>query len=198
MSAFPAAIADLAYSLAHRDGQEDAPKPYKADAEPIFRANLIEVLPKFSFLYLGTLTQDGWPFGGAARFVSHAADGERPVLYVEAEDGSMIAHNVKCNPRVTCEAHFAISFEQRRETRAVQFQGLASIVTDAEERALVRARFDSKFDGDGPQPARQGDTIIRIDSLSVVFFYPAARPQWGMIDYVAGPAPAAETVARKA
>lgn len=180
-------IAELALSGSYRRGQELAPKAYKPEIEPTFRANATEVLRKLEFAFVGALSPGGWPMGTPVRFASATDEGERPILYFQVDEGAPVATNIQGNPRVTLEAHYAVSFEERRQTRAVQMQGLATLVEDEAEAgaalSAIKTKYAEKTDFEEVECGR----IVRVDILSLIFFYPMGRPQWGYIDYLVSP-----------
>lgn len=185
-SHIPADVAVIARSGEHRADQDNAPKPYKPGTEQAFRERIAHLLAALSTAHLTTLASDGWPVGNAVRFTA-AVDFEcRPILYIFARLGARKLANIANDPRVSLETHFAAGFERRRQTKSVQFQGVASLVVEPEERYSARTAAEAKYgavwaSGLGADNA----ALIRLDVLSAVNFDASGRPQWGQIDYLA-------------
>lgn len=185
MIELPAAFSALASSGDHRRGDDKAPKPYKDGVDVEFRGKVLEILARLEWAFIGTMSEDDWPFTSASRFVHIEAEDRRPAIYFLAPRESLMTSHIVANPRIGIEAHLAVGWLERRKARAVQLQSLASIVNDPGEADRVRAAFADKYASDRAFSPVSDELIVRADSLSVVNFYATARPQWGYIDFTA-------------
>ncbi|SEK06220.1 Pyridoxamine 5'-phosphate oxidase [Sphingobium sp. AP50] len=176
---------DLAQSGDHRRGEEQAPPKYKDAVRAAFGDRILETMSRLPWAFIGTVSESGWPFTSAARFVTIADEEHRPVTFVIVERGSIAEAHLLANPRVGFEAHLAVGWLERRKARAVQIQALATFVDDESSVEVVRRSFAQKYSADPAYCVDVSDRLVHLTPLSIVNFYAAGRPQWGYVDYTA-------------
>jgi hypothetical protein len=185
MSMMSPSLLALASQGEHRRSAECEPKPYKAADVPAFKAHMIHNLGHSWVMNFTTVSPAGWPVGSPCRYVFTVDAADRPTLYTFVRRGGREHANILGNPRVSYSVFHAVSFERRRETRAVQTQALAEVVSEP-DTWLTQARSLAEKGGWEPSqtPTPKTHVLLRIETLHAVYNQGSSRPLWGSLDYL--------------